>query len=1501
MKFGLGIDGTAELGNTLDKLTKQFKQAESAMKANMKAFDGAGNSVNALEQKYSDLTSVVKIQEKRIDVLNNRRTEAIKKYGEESKQVQTLNTQINNSTSKYNALSTELNKTKQAYVIASSGVDEYSKAMKDNERNMKAEVSALKSAGDKVGAYKAQKEGLKRQDELTTKAIQAQEKAIEGLSSEFGENSREVQTAKDRLGDFKRQQQLTAKQLDGTEKQLKETSNATENMNEQLKKTDSAGDKASKGLSKISGATKGALSGIKTLVGSVGFGAMATVGNKAIGAISSNLDSAISRIDTLANSTRAFENMGFSAKATSKAMDGISKAIEGLPTALNDSVSNVQLLAASTGDLDKSVDVYKALNDGILGFGGDANMATNAIVQLSQAFSNGKVDASTWNSMINSGLGPSLNAMAKTMGKTTGELKEGLSNGSISVEQFQNALIKLDKEGGGGLKALGQIAKDSTKGISTSIANAKTAMVRGTAELIKGFDTSLQAMNLPSIGEMISNSGKRVEGFMKAVATAMPAVASKLTFVGDTFNAVFGGIKSTLDNAKNWIEAFGVMWKGDGIIDPKKLGLDLDTVMAIDESVVNLKKSVGGLFTWFDSIKSMWTGDGIVNLNELGLDLDTVFLIDDSIQSIKKTFTSFKEYLVSSFTLGDNEGPAGFIQKLADGLNYFTKTILPMVIPFIAKALETIVKLITGVRKIIVQVMDYVIKNIVPLLMPILQKLFDAFGKIFDKISSWWDNNGDRIGKAILNLVKLLQPVFKIAIVLLGSFIDSVIGFFDGMVDFITGTIDVFSMVLTGDFKGLWDAIKRIFLGGIKAVWNYINIIFVKNIVTAVKGLGTNFTNIIKGLWGSIKNLFSSGTTGAWNMIKGWASNIANGVRGIKNNFTQVIKDLWTGVKNTFKGGMDTVVGWIKGLPKKLADGIKGGAHFLKDAFKNMFNGAMKVIEKPVNGIIGGANWILEKLGMDKMKTWEAPKYAQGTPNGGHPGGPMTVNDGRGAEMVIDPSGQAIIPKGKNVTMYGRRGTQVLTAEETAQVLGHKRPKFAYKKGTGFFDKVTGGVKNLWTGAKNMAKSAFDKVGSFVGDIWDYASNPSKLVEKVFSSVVDTSGLIKYPLDIATGLVKKATTAMTSKVADLFSSGNLDTGVGTAGVYKYLADVARKVVSKFPGMRVTSGYRPGDPYSHGSRNAIDVAFPASMNGSSKYREAGNYAFDNFKNQVGYVIALNKVRDRAGTSGTGIHDAWTNWASGGHMDHLHINGVRDPQSKGGAIDTTTTGSGVDRWRATAKRALQMTGQWTTANLNALMNQMRTESNGNPKAINLWDINAKNGIPSKGLMQVIDPTFRQYAMKPYNKNIYDPLSNILASIRYTLSRYGSLTKGWRGVGYANGGLITREHLAMVGEGNKPEMVIPLDSAKRSRAMMLLAEAQKRLGVTPTTVVAGGSNDELIAQLIIQQQQTNILLQALLEKDTDVYLDKRKVTAEIEPVLTKGKEKATMTAGRRLGRLV
>ncbi|MGW4023421.1 transglycosylase SLT domain-containing protein [Streptomyces sp. NPDC005009] len=70
-----------------------------------------------------------------------------------------------------------------------------------------------------------------------------------------------------------------------------------------------------------------------------------------------------------------------------------------------------------------------------------------------------------------------------------------------------------------------------------------------------------------------------------------------------------------------------------------------------------------------------------------------------------------------------------------------------------------------------------------------------------------------------------------------------------------------------------------------------------------------------------------------------------------------------------------------------------------------------------------------------------------------------------------------------------------------------------------------------------------------------------------------------------------------------------------------------------------------------------------------------------------------------------------------------------------------------------------------------NVMR-ESSGNPKAINLWDINAQNGIPSKGLLQVIPPTFEAYHVPGTPKNIYDPVANITAACNYAADKYGTM---------------------------------------------------------------------------------------------------------------------------------
>ncbi|MFI6088389.1 transglycosylase SLT domain-containing protein [Streptomyces sp. NPDC051218] len=66
----------------------------------------------------------------------------------------------------------------------------------------------------------------------------------------------------------------------------------------------------------------------------------------------------------------------------------------------------------------------------------------------------------------------------------------------------------------------------------------------------------------------------------------------------------------------------------------------------------------------------------------------------------------------------------------------------------------------------------------------------------------------------------------------------------------------------------------------------------------------------------------------------------------------------------------------------------------------------------------------------------------------------------------------------------------------------------------------------------------------------------------------------------------------------------------------------------------------------------------------------------------------------------------------------------------------------------------------------------ESAGDPNAQNGWDVNAQNGTPSKGLLQVIQPTFDAYHVSGTPNNLTDPVANITAAANYAADKYGSI---------------------------------------------------------------------------------------------------------------------------------
>jgi uncharacterized protein YukE len=98
--------------------------------------------------------------------------------------------------------------------------------------------------------------------------------------------------------------------------------------------------------------------------------------------------------------------------------------------------------------------------------------------------------------------------------------------------------------------------------------------------------------------------------------------------------------------------------------------------------------------------------------------------------------------------------------------------------------------------------------------------------------------------------------------------------------------------------------------------------------------------------------------------------------------------------------------------------------------------------------------------------------------------------------------------------------------------------------------------------------------------------------------------------------------------------------------------------------------------------------------------------------------------------------------------------------------------VQQWIQQAIQILEQNGvPASELNPNDIWTIIQHESGGNPNAINLWDSNAQAGHPSKGLMQCIDSTFQAH-MLPGHGNIYNPVDNVIAGVRYALSRYGSI---------------------------------------------------------------------------------------------------------------------------------
>ena len=417
------------------------------------------------------------------------------------------------------------------------------------------------------------------------------------------------------------------------------------------------------------------------------------------------------------------------------------------------------------------------------------------------------------------------------------------------------------------------------------------------------------------------------------------------------------------------------------------------------------------------------------------------------------------------------------------------------------------------------------------------------------------------------------------------------------------------------------------------------------------------------------------------------------------------------------------------------------------------------------------------------------------------------------------------------------------------------------KKTEAFFTQVNGlnigNLNGLWDSLKKS-----ESVTAGVSKIVD--KNISDIVKKISDLPVKMGeGLKKSGKSLADALVsvwKNAVKASVSPVNKVLEAANW--------IMKEFGS-EKRVATWQPYAKGTDGHKGGNALVNDGRGAEMVQMP---NGSTFIPKGKNVLIPNAPKGMKVLPAEQTAQIMGKKSptfsyanGIGNIDLWSyiDNASGlvgkisDSVSYSGLSGLSLNISKG--MVSTITGQmtawvekvfdeagalsladyiaskGVEQWRTTVIRALKMEGLYSAANVERTLYQMQTESGGNPRAINLWDSNAKKGTPSKGLMQVIDPTFNAYARAGYNTNIYDPLSNILASVRYATARYGSLARAYRGVGYANGGIATEP--SIFGEDGA-EMAIPLSRDKRSRGINLWAQTGEMLGLSSYTPESSAS---------------------------------------------------------------
>ena len=304
----------------------------------------------------------------------------------------------------------------------------------------------------------------------------------------------------------------------------------------------------------MSAALKGAASAADSLNGgfkrTIGTGALLQLGmrgvNMALDTMKSHVGSAIDRYDQLNNFPKVMKNLGIATKDTKQAMKDLDKGISGLPTTMDTATAGVTRFVSKNNDIKKSTKYFLAMNNAITAGGMSTQVQSAAVEQLSQAYSKGKMDMQEWRS-IQTAMPAQLNQVAKAMGMSTDALGEGLRNGTVSMDEFMDTMVRLNEEGIDGLASFEDQAKSATGGIKTAFTNLGTGVTKGMATCIGAIDKMLQNNGLPTIAESANKAKEKIIAVFDKLAKGIEKINLKGIIAGLT--PAFEALKTVASGA----------------------------------------------------------------------------------------------------------------------------------------------------------------------------------------------------------------------------------------------------------------------------------------------------------------------------------------------------------------------------------------------------------------------------------------------------------------------------------------------------------------------------------------------------------------------------------------------------------------------------------------------------------------------------------------------------------------------------------------------------------------------------------------------------------------------------------------------------------------------------------------------------------------------------------------------------------------------------------------